>query len=522
MENTTPRNEEENQLQLSEAPDFDPERYEPDKQKNQPETRRSLWSRTKSTAAHTWNKTKGYASIAYRYAKKEAPERAAKLVAKEATYGKHPGIAAGMAVLDGIDFAHDIYSFVKNEQRIAQQLDRTVKPNWVKSEEIREKELKQLNKEASKIYAKDYNKALEQAVKSPFGEAQPKDYLDLSKHRELDNRISDLKGKESVESLLHKRGNEPNFPQKLDSFAEKAANTAQKLESNYMIGTSSEKYQNYYDTVAKKLGKDYLDPSKNPEAVARFERFSIARLHMDGHHPDEIWNTVKLDSPFAPSNRVEYFEKLTDTSLQRYYTTHDYKIPENSPFFQKLEPQRQQLAEWREQNGIPTSDRRDPGDFTRGISRFMDERDTASSQMYEFYKQNPDLKLTTKQEYQVEMGRKLELGNLRNEDEQIAKALQLAGHQKTDIVRTLNETSPYAFSKNYGELTTAKATQWLDSSAGKEVQDFIAQMRSSNPALELETRLDRFGIDAKSIEDSMRTTQQQTQSIKPQDLEIDY
>jgi hypothetical protein len=282
------------------------------------------------------------------------------------------------------------------------------------------------------------------------------------------------------------------------------------FERNRFQGSADEKHQYLWTKSVKSLGEDYFDPVQHPDRTTRLARFIGERLYQDGYDIDEIRASyaknphtpnIKPDDPWLVQQTQ--FDKSPE--LKSVRTQINLWRSEHHPEALKLEQGTQNLI---------ASDKRSPLEVRMAqaqhqiaIAKTEDKRFEEAEQVYEKFTndflQGKDGKLTTKEEYQIELYRqvaKSEKGVATNElekmDVDIAAKLRLAGHKQDDIIQAIKESSLSDFSRDvkYGENIYLYTQQELQTPKWQEQKKELEELRSRHPHLKTETRLNRLKL----------------------------
>lgn len=434
--------------------------------------RPSFWSKVKSTAIH----------------------RAKRLVVRElAGAAEVPGLNIGLAAYEAYQFGKDIRHFIREEQAIAAMLKKKEEIAFYKKKELErsfelgsiQRNLKRINTDIEELKEKTKH-----FVTITDSWEHVVDHKLLRQKNANEFKLEKL-NKRSIEEQISKIHADPAMKLATQKNLEKAEQTAIQFEKNKLIGTAGEKHQYLLTYATKRLGKEYFNPVTHPERITRFHKFSSQRLYHDGFENHEIASALSHD-PFLKGLEKDhpYIKEVLES----------IRSPHNTG---------QKIQDWRIENGISLYDKRTPDEYRlaqkltereakvtaeKWVDIKFSEAKAARDKYNAQFQKGTDTKLTTKEEYMVELGRNLALGNYHNQDSYIAQKLALVGHKESDIIKALNEASPYASGKDYGQVQFIEARRFLISKEGQEMRQLVEQYKQIHPHLQNETRLNRFGF----------------------------
>ncbi|MDF5714124.1 MAG: hypothetical protein PUP93_09570 [Rhizonema sp. NSF051] len=432
------------------------------------------------------------------------------LVIKEAAGAAEiPGLNVGLAAYDAYEFGVEVYHFYREEQKIEAALKekKAIEALFKKTEKIafyKQKELERATK--SRRLEKDLDlinyqkeKLDRQGIKYDIKDKgvgenpYSKDFggTAFAKEESLIKSKLEKVMKRSFEERISKINNTASARDITKENLKKSEQIANHFEKNKFVGTADEKHHYLLTYTAKKLSKEHFDTVMHPERITRFHQFSIQKLYSDGYEMNEIKSALSHD-PFIKGvdKADDYIEHLAGS----------VRWPNKSA---------ENLKNWRINNEISLLDKRSPAEhkfverMTQQEEQFLSlkraetkyfEAKAAKDKHIEDLQKGIEKRLTTIEEYRVELGRNHALGTTSNIDENMAFKLKLAGHHDDKIIEAINEASPYASSKDYGQLKVIEARRYLSTPQGQEVTEIINKLKANHPHLENETRLNKLGL----------------------------
>lgn len=269
------------------------------------------------------------------------------------------------------------------------------------------------------------------------------------------------------------------------------------FERNGLSGTAGEKYQYLLQTAIQQRDKSHFDRLHYPDRVLHVEQSTAEQLYVDGYDSQEIKDGIRSHSPFIlGTNESQYLDTITS----RFNGS--YPHPD-------LSQARHERAMWRLQARIPETSRHTPQEWE--VSQRLRDRNAEAlswgklkeaEQVFEQYRQNPQMRLTTTQEYQVELARIHEKSpHLQNYDTRTAMKLIIAGHKPKEITEALNEASPFSQKAGYASFEKGGyGTRTVDDAlAFLKQEEALQQSRGVIKSFKREhqwneTRLDKLGI----------------------------
>lgn len=422
-----------------------------------------------------WTEVK---SIAARFLGRVARDE---VIATVATGPAAPVVDGGVLLYDTYHFSKDLYNFYKKEQSLASTATHTAEKKVFHQVEEQAAESAALNKSKYFVHGdrlKPLSNNLSLSVSTVLGNPNKAIY-----HPTLAARIS--KAGDSFE----------NYEKEVKLITQATERSA-NLPKNYISGTAGEGYQFALSSAHKTLGGDCLNRVSHPDRILRFEQTTAEWLYKSGHEVSEVNSAVKQNSP--------YITGLNEVQQEQYLKTISERIVQKQP---ELENAHKILAELRLSNKISSGERLTPKELevTRYTAQVasethMKEVYNASMDKLEKYRANPNLKLTTKDEYQVELGRRLEgtpgsKFDFKQQDKEITTWLILAKHKPEEIINTLNEAS-FVKSQNHGQQVVNEV---MDEMKKNPIFSQVATELKQNMDKGLiprdETRLDKLGYE---------------------------
>ncbi|MBO3463389.1 hypothetical protein G7B40_030875 [Aetokthonos hydrillicola Thurmond2011] len=437
--------------------------------------------------------------------------RVRSLVFKEAAGAAEiPGLNFGLALYDTYEWGMEIYHLYREEKKILAALKEKEKIEalFKKSDKIAfykkmeseratasrrlEKNIKSINDEEEQIQRLGARLSLKKD-KYSIDHPHERNFVQTSFAAEKDmikSKLERVKNR-SFEERISKTHDNPLAQRTLQKNLNVAEQRAINFEKNKFVGSAEDKHHYLLTYAVKKLGKEHFDPVMHPERITRLHQYSALRLYSDGYAKHEIKSAL--------SNDV-FIKNMEGASQHIEELTSDSRIPYKSL---------NNIQDWRIKNGVSLLDRRTPAEynlaqemvkreeqllsFHRGEIKFAEAK-AAKDKYIEDFKKGIDQKLSTTDEYRVELGRNHDLGIFNNVDDNISIKLKLAGHREDEIIKALNEASPHASTKDYGQLKFIEARRFLITPQGREMTETINQLKAKHPHLENETRLNRLNL----------------------------
>ncbi|MGI2904730.1 hypothetical protein [Tolypothrix sp. VBCCA 56010] len=392
-----------------------------------------------------------------------------------------PVVGAGVGLYDTYRFGEDLYDFYKKEKALAKTAEHTT---------------------GKAVFHKVEEQAAEQAALSKSKYFVHADRLEPLKN-DLSLSVSIVLGNPNKEiyhptlaARISKAGDSVENYQKEVKLVTQAIEKSANLPKNYLSGTAGEGYQFALSSAHKELGKDYLNRVSHPDRILRFEKTTAEWLYKNGHEVSEVNAAIKQNSP--------YITGLKEVQQEQYLKTISERIVQKEP---SLENAHKTLVDLRLSNKISSGERLTPKELevTRHKAQLASEMHmrevyNASMDKLEKYRANPNLKLTTKEEYQVELGRRLEgtpssKFDFKQQDKEITTWLILARHKPEEIINTLNEAS-FVKSQNHGQQVVNEVMDEMKKNPiFSEVTTELKQNMDKGLIPRDETRLDKLGYE---------------------------
>jgi hypothetical protein len=440
----------------------------------------------------------------------------ARVATKEAVAWEVPGLNAGIAIYETGRWGKEIHHLLREERALAEMAEQSARsaarkePFHLGAERDRLKELGKAERELGSAWAKGEREASKSQWELHINET--------AAVRSANDKVQAF-AQPSIPEAMSKAADSHTWRQlEVQKFGE-AAQGAKTLEGKYLIGTAGEKYQYLLSQASERLGSAHFDRLYHPDRVVRFEKFAAERLYMDGYNPSEIRLAFTEKSPFITgTDHARYLEDLT-SSFDRSYVRSD------------LAQARHTLSQWRVQEHLPEASRHTPAEwqasqkaFARNAEAMSWHRLEESQQMAEVYRFQPGMRLTTKQEYQVELARIHEQSShLQNFDTRTSVKMMMAGHKPDAVRAALNEASPFAHKAGhvqfqegqYGSRVVRDAEEFIQKDQSiRDVWRGVNELREVDRIPATETRLDRLGLAHEQVPSNAHHVQHSSQPTR--------
>lgn len=390
---------------------------------------------------------KEFRELAIQFIREEGAERVAKAAGRQVIGSSVPVIAnTAMAIYDGWDTYRDFRHFVEQARKHSD-----IKP--VKDSQIQNPFYKvaQQQKEAAAI---EHEKDAWRGVGKP-------EYNQSADQLELPNGMTPTEyGRQAKSSADRIRYAPPTLQEKLslnahqnskavENFAANSRYMAEQYEKMSMKAGPDYKYHWLMQQAEKELGNRFFNPITNPNAAMAFDRYAAEHLRVSGVPEGQVRGVLEkgiccsVISPDVgyqthnPSNELRHLydhtmrTKSLDFDLRRTQVENfqnSHKIANEY----KLTPQEAILQKDLQEKAISYSKTR------------IEENKTLSKQVLERYHsvmaQNPNQ--STSYQFLLQYGREVAKGHDQPHIGDISYMLHAAGHQKDDLVVTLQQYHP--------------------------------------------------------------------------------
>jgi hypothetical protein len=305
--------------------------------------------------------------------------------------------------------------------------------------------------------------------------------------------------KKDLESLKHSRSLEEVLSQNAKSSAlntrfEQSRAIADEYRKTQMKGSAGDKYHYLLDETRQKLGDDYYDLAKHPQRATNFDAFAAKRLYEDGASKEAVRQSIEKGA-FYPS--------IKQSNYAREYGEHTYEgISKESELI------REKIKDWQfEQARGLDGAKINPEELEKfkeykaqaqayEVAKTSEVRELAKDTLQRYKTDNAQWQeISTRNEYLLEMGRRIEAGKVPN-DKSVTTKLMLAGHDEQRIVEALKEHSPKMNSSQKLSddfLRELRAENQQNYHYFKEL-DEVKSFREQHSISRAETRLDRLQL----------------------------
>jgi hypothetical protein len=502
-----------------------------------------------------------YGTLAVRYVKAEGKEQLVKAGARQLIGSEAPGV--GNAVM-GAYSAWDTYKDFRSFIAYARELE---------AKKIYEQIALQEQKVAkgAELLQQKIERAANDIKHLSNGK---KEYISATNEWELVNRpqIRDLRVdmarlSTQRENLLH--NNSPSLetvlksqatPEQQQKFWADSRAIAQRHEQNVMKGSAQDRYHWMLNQASQELGEEALSVSKNPHIAISFDRFAAENLRARGFPEPEIQRAVGCGnscSVLSPDGSG-FSSRAYSPNSRLLHQLYDRTV---SPVSQDLNRVRAEIAQFHQENPIAgklrltneevgvqrsmqrvaqfeerqmqsalKNTREATDQWTReAAAQFAKGRMESAREVFDAYRANPEMKLSTTQEYQVELARIHEhSSHLQNWDQRTSVKLMMAGHRADEVTTALDKSSPFAkqaghvtFQEGeYGKRVVNEAKDLIDRDAAvQQRMREILEKKQMDSAFEQETRLDKLGLDHRDTPSVRPSPEPQTQRQRLQDID---
>ncbi|NJL51221.1 MAG: hypothetical protein HC930_01580 [Hydrococcus sp. SU_1_0] len=305
--------------------------------------------------------------------------------------------------------------------------------------------------------------------------------------------------KKDLESVKHSRSlkevlSENAKSSDLNTRFEQSRNIADEYRKTQMKGLVEDKYHYLLDETRRELGDNYYDLAKHPQRATNFDAFAAKRLYEDGASKEAVRQTIE-NGAFYPS--------IKQSNYAREYGERTYSaIPKESELI------RENIKDWQfEQARGLEGAKINPDELGKfkeykaqaqayEVAKTKEVRELAQDTLQRYKADNAQWKeISTKDEYLLEMGRRMEGGKV-PDDNRVATKLMLAGHDEKYISGTLKEYSPkmnnsQRLSDDF--MRELKAQSQQNHQYLQELEE-VKNFREQYSVSKSETRLDRLQL----------------------------
>lgn len=385
---------------------------------------------------------------------------------------------------DAYQYGKQVWDYVKEAKAVRQAEEKASK-----GKAFHELAAKSRNREIAKLEGK-INRAYEGGKREKPWLVDEVRHSNQEKIDWLNKDLASVKHSRSLNEILSENAKNSDLKTK---FQESRA-IADEYRKTQMKGSAGDKYHYLLDETRRELGDDYYDLAKHPQRATNFDAFAARRLYEDGASKEAVRQTIEKGA---------FYPTIERSSYAREYGEHTH-----GAISQESELIRDKILDWQfeQARGLDGAkiNPEELGKFKEykaqarayEAAKAQEVRELAKDTLQRYKTDNAQWKeISTKDEYLLEMGRRMEAGKVPN-DKSVTTKLMLAGHDEKYIGETLKEYSPKMNNSQrlsdrfVGELKIQNQQNHHYLRELEEVKDFREQYSISKS----ETRLDRLQL----------------------------
>ena len=385
---------------------------------------------------------------------------------------------------DAYQYGKQVWNFIEEAKavRLAEDKASQGKAFYERAAKSREREIAKLERKINHAYDK--------------GKLEKPWLVDEVRHSNQE-KIDWLK--KDLESAKHSRSLEEVLSQNakssdLNSRFEQSRIIADEYRKTQMKGSAGDKYHYLLDETRKELGDDYFDLAKHPQRATNFDAFVAKRLYEDGASKEVVKQTIE-NGAFHPSIKQSHYAKEYGERTYGAVSKESELIREKVKDWQfeqvkglegaKINPD--ELGKFKEYKAQAQA---------YEVAKTKEVRNLAQDTLQRYKADNAQWqKISTKDEYLLEMGRRMAAGKV-PDDKSVSNKLMLAGHDDKNIVGTLKEYSPKMNNSQKLSENFLKELRIENQQNHKYWQDLqrVTNFREEHFLSKGETRLDRLQL----------------------------